>query len=84
MKKKIIFWIVLLLIYCGSVWINYDWFHKAFSLNGKWHGQHADIGAVVFTFCPIFNIMSACDNLMGSPYRDPVPSNYDAWFNVKK
>ena len=69
MKKKILI-ICLLLIYLFGFTFSYKYFSIAFSRDGRWESLSPDLGAVILTLIPGFNLPFAFDYFTGSMYKN--------------
>lgn len=63
MKKKI-FIISFVVVYILAAWHNWNYFNKAFNKGGRWENNDADLGAVLFTFVPVINLIPFVDTVI--------------------
>jgi hypothetical protein len=76
-------WIIA--IYLLSILRSYFWFKNAYSKGGTWSHTNADLGSLLFTFCPLantlFSIITTFDSVSG---KEDGGLNLNGLFRVKK
>lgn len=84
MKKKIIIWTIVVIVYGLSAWHMRSWMSIALGDEGRWSSQDADLTMVIMTYAPLVNTI-AVTCCLDSPYRDGRGGNtYNKLIGVKK